>query len=110
MTRLAPPPRSPNCVSSRAKPTDRLHYVAPLVQTTLDRIRSVVTAMPRTEIIEESADYIHFVFKTAFFGFQDDVEFERDGAVIHVRSASRVGYGDLGTNRRRVESIRRALA
>ena len=110
MTRLAPPPLSPNCVSSRAKPTDRLHYIQPLTRTTLDHIRSVVTAMPRTEVIEQTDEYMHVVFTTALFRFRDDVEFERDGDVVHVRSASRVGYGDLGTNRRRVEAIRRALA
>jgi uncharacterized protein (DUF1499 family) len=41
----------------------------------------------------------------------DDVEFRIDGAagVIHVRSASRKGYWDLGVNRRRVETIREAF-
>ena len=29
--------------------------------------------------------------------------------VIHVRSASRTGYWDLGANRRRVETIREAI-
>ena len=57
MTRLAPPPLSPNCVSSRAKPTDWLHYIQPLTRTTLDHIRSVVTAMPRTEVIEQTDEY-----------------------------------------------------
>ena len=65
MTRLAPPPLSPNCVSSRAKPTDWLHYIQPLTHTTLDRIRSVVTAMPRTEVIEQTDAYLHVVFTTA---------------------------------------------
>jgi uncharacterized protein (DUF1499 family) len=40
--------------------------------------------------------------------FVDDVEFLLVPAerVIHVRSASRVGYSDLGTNRKRVEALR----
>jgi len=44
-------------------------------------------------------------------GFVDDVEFRIDEAagVIHVRSASRTGYWDLGVNRRRVEAIREAF-
>jgi len=39
------------------------------------------------------------------------VEFRIDDAagVIHVRSASRTGYWDLGVNRRRVEAIREAF-
>jgi uncharacterized protein (DUF1499 family) len=41
-------------------------------------------------------------------GFVDDVEFRIDGTagMIHVRSASRKGYWDLGVNRRRVVAIR----
>ena len=40
-----------------------------------------------------------------------DVEFYLPAGdnAIHVRSASRVGYWDLGTNRRRVETIRRSF-
>ncbi|MCA9019441.1 MAG: DUF1499 domain-containing protein, partial [Planctomycetaceae bacterium] len=30
--------------------------------------------------------------------------------VIHVRSASRVGYSDLGVNRKRIEAIRNLFA
>ena len=37
-----------------------------------------------------------------------DVRFDEDEGVAHIRSASRVGYGDLGVNRRRVERIREA--
>ena len=41
-------------------------------------------------------------------GFVDDVEFtydDKDG-VIQLRSASRLGRGDFGVNRRRIEAIR----
>ena len=31
---------------------------------------------------------------------------DRNGGVIHVRSAARTGKGDLGVNRKRVEAIR----
>ena len=44
-------------------------------------------------------------------GFVDDVEFflDENANVIHVRSASRLGNSDLGTNRKRVEAIRAKL-
>ena len=47
-------------------------------------------------------------FKSRFMGYVDDVEFLYDELenISHVRSASRVGYTDLGANRRRVEKIR----
>ena len=40
-------------------------------------------------------------------GFVDDVEFYfPNESIIHVRSASRMGYSDLGVNRKRIETIR----
>jgi len=43
------------------------------------------------------------------FKFVDDVEIRRDGNVCQIRSGSRVGYSDFGVNRKRVETIRRAV-
>ncbi len=50
-------------------------------------------------------------FRSALFGFADDVEFHFDPpGVIQVRSASRIGYSDFGVNRKRVEAIRTRFA
>ena len=55
--------------------------------------------------------YLHATFTTRVMRFVDDVEFRMvlEQELIHVRSASRVGYSDLGTNRRRVERLRNAF-
>jgi len=47
--------------------------------------------------------------RTTFF--TDDAEFllDRERRLIQLRSASRLGYSDLGLNRRRIEEIRRQL-
>jgi uncharacterized protein (DUF1499 family) len=110
--RLSPCPKSPNCVSSLSK--DESHYVAPLAyETTLEEARekliSVINSMKRSEVVTAEENYIHATFKSALFGFVDDVEFLFDDQrkVIDVRSASRTGYSDLGVNRKRVEEIRR---
>ena len=65
--------------------------------------------MPRTKVVKEKANYIHAECRTRFLRFVDDLEFlfEDNDAVIHVRSASRVGYSDLGVNRKRVEQFRK---
>ena len=47
---------------------------------------------------------IDFAVKTLSELIQD--EFDEDQGIMHVKSASRVGYSDLGVNRRRVEKIR----
>ena len=108
-TRFAPVPTSPNCVSSRANTDDRQHYIEPLRGVTLDAVRRAMATLPRVELVEEAPGYLHFVQTSWLFRFKDDVEFEVEGDVVHVRSASRVGHGDLGVNRKRVEAVRKAI-
>lgn len=114
--RLAPCPSTPNCVSSQTDPTDRVHFIEPIryegdLQTAHDRLLRVIQAMPRVTIIENRPDYIYAEFRTKWMRFVDDVEFyfDDEAKVIHVRSASRVGRGDMGVNRARVEAIREAF-
>ena len=47
---------------------------------------------------------IDFAVKTLSELIQD--EFDEDQGIMHVKSASRVGYSDIGVNRRRVKKIR----
>ena len=110
-TRLAPCPGKPNCVSSWA--TDASHHIEPLTLTgsqdnAMGRLEIILRGVPRVKIVTVDGGYLHAEFKSALFGFVDDVEFMAAPAagVIHVRSASRVGYSDLGANRKRVENIR----
>jgi uncharacterized protein (DUF1499 family) len=110
--KLAPCPSSPNCVSSRA--TDGTHAIEPLKFTgdpaaAMQRLRTLIEKMPRTRIIESRPDYLYAEFESALLGFVDDVELQLDGTTIHVRSASRLGYSDLGVNRKRIDEIRAAF-
>jgi uncharacterized protein (DUF1499 family) len=111
---LAGCPDSPNCVSSQAERQEQkvepLRYSGPAEEAKL-RLRVAIDGLPGTKVMQDDRIYLHAQFKTFVFGFIDDVEFLIDDAqkVIHVRSASRIGYSDLGTNRRRVETIRRAF-
>lgn len=115
-SRLAPPPDSPNCVSSRADPSDEVHYIEPLALPAspegLERVLRAIEEFPRCEVVEREARYAHAVCRTRIFRFKDDLEVELDPEedVVHIRSASRVGYGDMGVNRARVEQLRAKLA
>ncbi|MGZ0173808.1 MAG: DUF1499 domain-containing protein [Planctomycetales bacterium] len=110
--KLRPCPDSPNCVCSEHLGT--AHFVEPLefsgdADEAWARLIGIVKQQPRTTMVIETADYIETRVKTRFFRFEDLLEFRLDRAVkqIHVRSASKVGSSDLGTNRRRIETLRR---
>ncbi len=113
--RLAGCPDSPNCVSTEAD--DAPHSIAPLTfdgsaDEAMQRLKRVIGEMPRTSIVEEDGGYLRAEFTTLVFRYVDDVEFliSSDSSKIGVRSASRTGYSDLGTNRRRIETIRSAFS
>jgi uncharacterized protein (DUF1499 family) len=111
--RLTACPRSPNCVSSQAE--DEAHRIAPLVfKDTPDmafaRLKQVLDGRGDTTIIEERPGYLRVEFHTLLF--VDDGEFllDTEQRLIQVRSASRLGYTDLGKNRRRLEEIRQSFS
>jgi uncharacterized protein (DUF1499 family) len=105
---LAPCKRTPNCVSSQADRSDREHYIAPL-RASMEDVRKAVEALPRTRVVLAHPNYLHAEFRSRLLGYVDDVEFFFDGAVVQVRSASRLGRRDFGVNRARVEQLRRIL-
>ena len=108
---LSPCPGPPNCVSSQSN--DKRHAIEPLryegaLREARERVLAVLDSMPRVTVVTIKEDYIHAEFRSRLFGFVDDVEFsfDKDRKTIHLRSASRTGFYDFGTNRRRMERIR----
>lgn len=112
--RLAPCPSSPNCVSSDA--SDERHRVEPYRLKAAPKsawrgLQNVIAAEPRTRLVSVDERYMHVEFESALMRFIDDTEFLLlpDESIIAVRSASRIGYSDLGVNRERIERIRATL-
>ena len=112
---LKAPPPSPNAVSSQATSGD--HQIAPLAykgsqEQAMKALKAIIESTPNTRIVETKPDYLYAEYASALMGFVDDVEFyfPPNGKIIHVRSASRLGYSDLGANRKRIEAIRARLA
>jgi uncharacterized protein (DUF1499 family) len=112
--RLAPCPSSPNCASS--DDTDPPHRIPPLQLAVPGAdawraARATVAGLPQTEIITETDNYLHAECRSAFFGFTDDLEFHLrpSEGLIAIRSAARLGYGDLGVNRKRLDHLRTLL-
>lgn len=105
--RLAPLPKKPNCVSSEEgtvsdKKVDPLNASQAEILTAVSETGGTVTS--------QTDDYISATYTSGLMRYVDDVEFRKDGDVWHVRSASRVGYSDMGVNRKRVAAIRAALS
>jgi uncharacterized protein (DUF1499 family) len=109
--RLSACPNTPNCVNSRAE--DASQVIEPLrfsdaAEAATERLHRVASGMRGARLIRRDGGYAHYEFRTMLWGFIDDLEFvvEAKESVIHLRSASRIGYSDLGANRRRIEEIR----
>ncbi len=106
-----PCPNTPNCVSTQAKGKE--HKIEPFqysgtLSEAKEKVEEIINSLKRSKIITNKEDYIHVVFRTAIFRFIDDVEFLFDDSekVIHFRSRARLGYSDMGVNRKRMENIR----
>jgi uncharacterized protein (DUF1499 family) len=116
--RLKPPSNTPNSVSSQAglwpgHPQRDRARIEPLALRAdrgepIARLQAFVAAMPGARVVSVRGDYLYAQFTTPLLRFVDDVEFWLDPAagVVQVRSASRLGHGDRGLNRERIEAIR----
>ncbi|MBK6594123.1 MAG: DUF1499 domain-containing protein [Burkholderiales bacterium] len=119
--RLKPPALTPNSVSSQA-----LLYpghlqmtfaqIAPLEirgdgPATIAQIKAITQAQVGVSVVKSTQDYLYLHYTSRWMRYVDDVEFWFDpvNMVIQVRSASRLGKGDLGVNRARIESLRATL-
>ena len=117
-------PSTPNCVSSQAK--NNKHYIEPIVvkgtaTEVKNHLLSLLNQQEGAEITVDDGNYVRATFTSKLFRFVDDTEFyfpnmtlketkspdkNLKEITIHMRSASRVGYSDLGANRKRLERIR----
>ena len=111
--KLSGPRSTPNSVASEGIASTHPAYVEPIAFTgdpraALAKLGNVSQALDRVTIIKVEESYLYAEFRSRTLGYVDDFEARVDPArsVIHIRSASRLGYGDKGFNRSRVEMIR----
>ena len=103
----------PNCVCSEYV-DDTDHYIRPIKSTASIDINDISKASATIQemggaIHSETDQYIAATFTSRIFGFVDDLEIRADQnhRVLHIRSASRIGYSDGGVNRERVEIFKK---
>lgn len=109
---FSPCPSSPNCVSSFA--SEDPHQIEAIALTSkpdkaFHALHSQLLNAKRVNVKEANYPYLYAEFTSSIMGFVDDVEFYFKENRIEVRSASRIGYSDLGVNRKRIEAIRTML-
>jgi len=111
--KLEPCPGKKNCVCSQDSRKE--YYIEPFAFTKnsgAESIEMMITLcrqnFNRCKVVKHEPQSAHLTFSSALMQFTDDMHFLADEStkLIHIRSASRIGYSDLGVNRKRVEKLR----
>ena len=77
------------------------------IDSPYEKVKSIVENSPRTKIVESDGDYLHAEVTSRIMKYVDDLEisFSPEKNNLLIRSESRVGDGDFGVNRKRVDLI-----
>ena len=101
----------PHCVNSQSGVG--VHAIEPLKANTgqWQSLKAWIARQADWEVVVDDGYFIQAVVKTPVMRFRDDVQllFLPDLQLIQVRSSSRLGLSDLGTNTKRVEMLREQL-
>lgn len=97
----------PNCVSSYNNISDS-SYIAP-TEINFFSLNIADKYFENCKINEQSDYYRHYTCSSRFFKFIDDVEIYFYDGKLWYRSASRVGYSDLGANKQRIQGFKEYL-
>lgn len=117
--RLDSCPGTPNCIQSEF-PEENDHYFAPIdiayyfSDSQVTNLTTLITDVLNTiesidgRIIQQDQTYIHATFTSKIMRYVDDFEIRIDQKEkkLHLRSTSRVGYSDMGVNRKRAEQFK----
>ena len=73
-----------------------------------ESIKQIIQNTPRTQIVENDGDYLHAEVTSRIMKYIDDLEvsYIPENNRIIIRSESRVGEGDFGVNKKRVDLIK----
>lgn len=102
----------PNCVNSQTG--EGVHASDPIEADDQQwhELKAWIARQQDWEISIDEGDFLQAVVRTPVMHFRDDVQllFVPERRSIEVRSSSRLGFSDLGTNARRVEILRGLVA
>ena len=77
------------------------------IDSPYEKVKSIIRNTPRTNVVELSGDYLHAEVTSRIMKYIDDLEisFYPEQENLIIRSESRVGDGDFGVNRKRVDIL-----
>ena len=102
----------PNCINSQSGTGVQASEPIRASAEQWRKLKAWITQQQDWQIIIDDGNFMQAIVKTPMMRFRDDVQllFLADDQVIQVRSSSRIGISDLGTNARRIETLRNQLA
>ena len=89
-----------NCIFQTWKVDDSEKAFTELIQ--------ILENTPRLQIIKKEKHYIQAIATSRIMKFIDDIEIKKinQDNILQVKSSSRLGFYDLGVNKRRVQTLR----
>ncbi len=77
------------------------------IDSPYEKVKSIIENSPRTKIVESDGDYLHAEVTSRIMKYVDDLEisYSPEKNNLLIRSESRVGDGDFGVNRKRVDLL-----
>ena len=108
---LAPCGSFPNCVSSSDSGSSGIEPIDATPEQWAS-LKRWLASQPDWQMEIDKGNFLQAVAVTPTMRYRDDVQFLYDPAAssIAIRSSSRLGIGDMGANRKRVEALRELIA
>ena len=81
------------------------------IDNPFENVQEIIKNTPRAEIVTVESDYLRAEYTSRIMKYIDDLEvsYSSDSKKLIVRSESRVGDGDFGVNKKRVDLLRSQL-
>jgi uncharacterized protein (DUF1499 family) len=102
----------PNCINSQSGRGAQASEPITANVEQWQQLKAWIAEQQDWEITVDDGNFLQAIVKTPIMNFRDDIQllFLPEDQVIQVRSSSRLGISDLGTNARRIETLRDQLA
>ena len=102
----------PNCINSQSGRGAQASEPISANAEQWQQLKAWIAQQQDWQISVDDGNFLQAIIKTPIMKFRDDIQllFLPEDQLIQVRSSSRIGISDLGTNARRIKALRDQLA